>query len=98
MEWYGLVWCHDRDQDLSQYRDKITVDSEESSSWSLLSKSSKLSKAKLPVSEIELPFLIAQVEYSPQENSEHLNFLRNIYKVVYVSRHIKPTPHHLLFF
>ena len=70
-----------RGLDLSQHTSKITVDSPDSSSWSLLSKSSKLSKASIPREEIEFPFLIAQVDYSPEECPEHLNFLRNIYKV-----------------
>jgi hypothetical protein len=68
--------------DLSHFRDKIVIDSEDSSTWSLLSKSSKLSKASISREAIELPFLIAQVDYNPTEFPEHLNFLRNIYKVL----------------
>ena len=69
-----------RQQNLDSFRDNITIDAEQSSSWSLFKKSSKLSAAKLPREVIEFPFLIAQIEYS-FDIPEHLNFLRNIYRV-----------------
>mmetsp|Transcript_22422 Transcript_22422/g.37988 ORF Transcript_22422/g.37988 Transcript_22422/m.37988 type:complete len:736 (-) Transcript_22422:112-2319(-) len=89
---YAQVEAYFRGQDLSDFSNSIVIDAEASSSWSLLGKSSKLSKASIPRQEIELPFLIAQVAYSPIETPEHLNFLRNIYKSLVRNMPVLPPP------
>lgn len=65
---------------MSQLRLNIVIDEETSTSWNPLRGDTTLSKVNLPTNEIEFPFLVAQVDYSPDE---HLTMLRTLYKVFY---------------
>lgn len=69
-----------RNLDLSHFRSNIVIDEETSTSWNPLIGDRTLSKVNLPTNEIEFPFLVAQVDYSPDE---HLTMLRTLYKVFF---------------
>lgn len=66
---------------MSEFRPHVILNDPDQS-WSLLSSNVKLSKASIPTSEVELPFLIAQIDYNPDEFSDHLAILKTIYKVL----------------
>lgn len=67
-----------RSLDLSEYRSTIVID-EPSDSWNPLRSDCSLSKANIPRSEIEFPFLVAQVNYTPDP---YLAMLRTLFKVL----------------
>lgn len=71
-----------RSLDLSEYRDSIVTREEESTGFlkSIFAKREKLSFSNHET-ELELPFLIAQVAYSPENNEMHAQIMRSIFEV-----------------
>ena len=70
-----------RSLDLSEHRDNIVTREEESSGFlkSIFAKREKLSFANHET-ELELPFLIAQVAYTPEDNEMHVQIMRSIFE------------------
>jgi hypothetical protein len=68
--------------DLSEHRSSLVIDETTETSWNPLRSDCSLSKANLPRNEIEFPFLVAQVDYSPDP---YLAMLRTLFKVTLAS-------------
>lgn len=67
-----------RNLDLTEYRSTLVIDEPTETSWNPLRGDTSLSRANIPKSEIEFPFLVAQVDYNPDL---YLPILRTLYKV-----------------
>ena len=72
-----------RSLDLSVHRGNIVTTEEESSGFlkSIFSKREKLSFENSDT-ELELPFLIAQVPYAPEEEDVHAQIMRSTFEVM----------------
>lgn len=70
--------------DLSEYRSSVVID-DQPGTWNPLRGDTSLSKANIPRSDIEFPFLVAQVDYNPEL---YLPILRTLYKVAILIQHL----------